>query len=74
MKYLFCVKYVVEHYLNDLAEEEGGYVIQGRVKRKPKVCEIYIEAYNPAHVYDIINQHKIISVIDVPANEKRQNG
>ena len=56
MKDLYCVKYVVEHYLNDLAEEEG-YVIQGRVKRKPKTCQIYVEAYTTKHVYDIINQH-----------------
>ena len=69
MKDLYCVKYVVEHYLNDLAEEEG-YVIQGRVKRKPKTCQIYVEAYTTKHVYDIINQHKIISVTHIPANER----
>ena len=62
MKHLFHVRYVENHQLTYLSEEEEGYVLKGMVSPKDRICDIYIKAYSDVHVRDIIDQHKIISI------------
>ncbi len=67
MKYLFHVRYVENHPLTYLPEEEDGYVLKGITSPKDRICDIFIKAYNDVHVRDIISQHKIISITGVPS-------